>query len=126
MVRLSFSTDRVNKPLVMTLLLSFERAAFQGAPIRARSSTDLAPAFRSGVDYCSCGGRSALAAPLLDADCSGSEGGDLEQPTGYHHVLQKVDHLVLVGEIAVERNSGRHTEYRQRKRDRTHAITEAA
>jgi hypothetical protein len=43
---------------------------------------------------------------MLDADRSGPEGGDLEQPAGHHHVLQKVDHLVLVGEIAVERNGG--------------------
>src|SRR5580704_11658501 len=40
-------------------------------------------------------------APIVDAECAGSECRDLEQPAGHHHVLQEVDHLVLVGEIAV-------------------------
>jgi hypothetical protein len=48
----------------------------------------------------------------------------LEQPAGHHHVLQKVDHLVLVGEIGVEGNGGRQGEDSQRKRSRTHAVTE--
>ncbi len=59
---------------------------------------------------------------MLDADRSGPEGSDLEQPAGHHHVLQKVDHLVLVGEIAVERNRRRQREDRQGPRNKASAI----
>jgi hypothetical protein len=44
----------------------------------------------------------ALGAAVVYAERPRAERDDLEQSTGHHHVLEEVDHLVLVGEVAVE------------------------
>jgi len=47
---------------------------------------------------------------IVEADCARTEGRDLEQATCHHHVLEEVDHLILVGEVAVERHRHRNRE----------------
>jgi hypothetical protein len=42
--------------------------------------------------------------PIVDAERAGAECRDLQKPTRHHHVLEEVDHLVLIGEIAVKRH----------------------
>src|SRR5882724_4591871 len=41
--------------------------------------------------------------PIVEAECAGPECRNLKQPTRHHHVLQEVDHLILVGKVVVER-----------------------
>src|ERR1700733_14837113 len=64
----------------------------------------------------------ASIAPVVDAQCAGPEGYDLKEPACHHHVLEEVDHLVLVGEVAVERNRRRQREDRQGSRNKASAI----
>jgi hypothetical protein len=40
---------------------------------------------------------------VVDAERHSAKCDDLEQSAGHHHVLEEVDHLVLVGKVAVER-----------------------
>ena len=48
------------------------------------------------------GSRTILGMPIVNADRARTEGPDLKQTTRHHDVLEKVDHLILVGEVAVE------------------------
>ena len=50
----------------------------------------------------------ALRKSIIQTDCARTEGCDLKQATRHHDVLEKVDHLILVGEVAVEGNRRRH------------------
>ena len=47
-------------------------------------------------------GCTALGAAVVYAERPRAKRYDLEQSTGYHHVLEEVDHLILVGKVAVE------------------------
>src|ERR1700733_3199031 len=64
----------------------------------------------------------ASVAPVVDAQCAGPKGYDLKETACHHHVLEEVVHLVLVGEIAVERNRRRQREDRQGPRNKASAI----
>src|ERR1700722_2533290 len=64
----------------------------------------------------------ARVAPVVDAQCAGPKGYDLKQAACHHHVLEEVDHLVLVSEIAVERNRRCQREDRQGSGDESSAI----
>src|ERR1700735_2507830 len=64
----------------------------------------------------------ARVAPVVDAQCAGPEGYDLKETACHHHVLEEVDHLVLVSEVAVERNRRRQREDRQGSRNKASAI----
>jgi hypothetical protein len=37
---------------------------------------------------------------IVETDCARTEGRDLKQAARHHDVLEKVDHLILVGEAA--------------------------
>jgi 2-polyprenyl-6-methoxyphenol hydroxylase-like FAD-dependent oxidoreductase len=56
-------------------------------------------------------------APVVEAERAGTEGRDLQQAARHHHVLEEVDHLVLVGEVAVEGERRRQREQGQRRGD---------
>lgn len=62
-------------------------------------------------------------APVVYAQCAGPKGYDLKEATCHHYVLEEVDHLVLVGEIAVKRNCRCQREDRQGPRNKASAIT---
>src|ERR1700721_1672771 len=80
-------------------------------PLPARAGIKVGPpTFWSSFSRCNWGWRCSLAAPLLNANRSGPEGGDLQQATRHHHVLQEVNHLVLISKIAVKRDCGRQRE----------------
>src|SRR5258708_15105631 len=59
---------------------------------------------------------------LVEAECAGPECRDLEEPARDHHVLEEVDHLVLVREVVVERNRCREREDGQGYGDEAHTI----
>src|SRR5438445_8128133 len=52
-------------------------------------------------------------ASCVEADATGTEGDDLQQPASHRDVLEEVEELVLVGEIAVEGECGRDGEGRE-------------
>ena len=56
----------------------------------------------------------ALAAAVIKAERTRAERDDLEQSAGHHHVLEEVDHLVLVGKITVECDRGRKRKHGER------------
>src|SRR5882724_3264289 len=64
----------------------------------------------------------AFNAPIVEAECAGPECRDLEEPARDHHVLEEVDHLVLVREVVVERNRCREREDGQGYGDEAHTI----
>ena len=47
---------------------------------------------------------------VIEAEPARPEGRDLKQATCHHHILEEVDHLIFVGEVAVERNRSRKAE----------------
>src|ERR1700727_1999971 len=53
-----------------------------------------------------CGHFTAFGAEVVDAERPSPKRDDLEQPARHHHVLEEVDHLVLVGKVAVECQRG--------------------
>jgi hypothetical protein len=54
--------------------------------------------------------------PCIDAELAGAERGYLKQATGDHQILHEVNHLVLIGEVRIERKAGRYCEYRHGNR----------
>ena len=54
---------------------------------------------------------------VVDAEGPRAERSDLQQSARDHDVLEEVDHLVLVGEVAVERHRRGEREQHQRGRD---------
>jgi len=54
---------------------------------------------------------------VIQTQPASSEGRDLKQASRHHHVLEEMDHLVLVGEVVVERDRGRDAEQRKGDRD---------
>src|SRR5579863_7377649 len=63
------------------------------ALLRQRSRADL-----SGVPD----GTADLRMTIVETNCACTEGCDLKQAARHHNVLEKVDHLILIGEVAVE------------------------
>jgi hypothetical protein len=53
----------------------------------------------------------------IQAQRARAEGGDLKQTTGNSDVLEEMDHLVLIREIAVKRQPGRQRKGRQDQGD---------
>ena len=41
-------------------------------------------------------------APIVNAERARPERDDLEESASHHHILEKVDHLVLIGKVAVK------------------------
>src|SRR5260221_2507093 len=71
-----------------------------------------------GIRGCpACSGESAI-----KADRPRTERCDLKQATRHHHVLQEMDHLVLVGKVAVERHTRNNTERSECKRHRPNPV----
>src|SRR5205823_7226592 len=67
------------------------------------------------VTWHSASGRSSLSSPIrVEAERTGPERNDLQQAAGYRDVLEEVDELVQVREVAVEASRGRKGEERQR------------
>src|SRR5260221_7928373 len=66
--------------------------------------------------------RAARGKAIVETDRARTEGCDLKQATRHHDVLEEVDHLVLVGEVAVERHTRDHRKYRQRECDRPNLV----
>src|SRR6266436_5886577 len=98
----------------------------QRAPVSWTESASVAFARgrRFSADGCHVGGPSAAAGKaIVQADRSRTESRDLKQTTRHHDVFEEVDHLILVGEVAVERGSGREAEHCQRDCDRTNLIS---
>src|SRR5947207_259777 len=76
---------------------------------RARGSSG---AFRA---WHSASGRGSLFSPIrVEAEPAGPERNDLQQAAGYRDVLEEVDELVQVCQVAVEASRGRKGEERQR------------
>ena len=48
---------------------------------------------------------------IVETDRARTKGCDLKQAPRHHDVLEEVDHLILVGEVAVERHTRDHREY---------------
>src|ERR1700731_5194801 len=72
-----------------------------------------------------CGVRDCAAIPgeaVVETECTRTESRDLEQAARDHDVLEKVNHLVLVGEVGVERRCGSNREYCLGDRDRPNLI----
>ena len=63
-----------------------------------------------------------LAQPVVEAEGAGAESHDLKQSAGDGDVLQEVDKLVLIGEIAVEADGGSDREYGHDQGHKTGAI----
>src|SRR5260370_29319370 len=63
-------------------------------------------------------GRTPGAEARIEAEPAGAEGGHLEQSAHDHQVLQEMDHLVLVGKVAVETERRRQDEDSHRGGDR--------
>ena len=57
---------------------------------------------RRPVDLASRQRADARRRPSVQTEGTSTEVGDLEQTTRHHHVLEKVNHLVLVGEVVME------------------------
>src|SRR5579859_5837291 len=73
-----------------------ERGVGKHAPYR-REASHTSTSRRDLSDW-----RHALRKAAVETERAGAEGDDLEQAARHHHILQKVDHLVLVGKIAME------------------------
>ena len=54
---------------------------------------------------------------VVDTDRTRAKARDLKQSACDHDVLKEMDHLILVGEVAVKRHCSRQAEKRQRDRD---------
>src|SRR5690242_13117497 len=63
-------------------------------PSRARGSASRSHASNS---------LATLGETAVDTDCARAEARDLKQTARQHDVLEEVDHLILVGKVAVER-----------------------
>src|ERR1700750_1231720 len=63
--------------------------------------------------------RDALRIARVQAVAAGPKVRDLQQSAGHHDVLEKVDHLILVGEIAVKEHRRCQNEQGQSESDRT-------
>jgi hypothetical protein len=48
-----------------------------------------------------------LGKAVVETESARAEGRDLKQATRHHRGLEEADHLILVGEIAMERNRRR-------------------
>src|SRR5260221_12045540 len=71
-----------------------------------------------GISRCpACSGESAI-----KADRPRTERCDLKQATRHHHVLEKMDHLILVGKVAVERHTRNDTEHGECKRHQPNLV----
>src|SRR5947207_2789010 len=95
------------------------------APGRQPTSELLPMALKPSGSAGWCGVRDRPAAPrktIVETDRTRTESYDLKQATRHHDVLEEVDHLVLVGEVAVERHTRDHRKHCQRKSDRPNLV----
>src|SRR5882724_4570903 len=53
----------------------------------------------------------------VQAEASGAKMRDLQEPADYHEVLEKMDHLILIGEIPVKEDCRCQSEHGQAKRN---------
>jgi hypothetical protein len=65
----------------------------KAARLRQKSRADLSGVPDSPAD---------LRMTIVETNCACTEGCDLKQTAGHHDVLEEVDHLILIGEVAVE------------------------
>jgi len=66
--------------------------------------------------------RSVAGCASVDAHRARAEVDDLQQAAGEHHVLEEMDHLVLIGEVAMEEDGGRQGEKRECQRNDARAV----
>jgi len=59
---------------------------------------------------CVRSGRVIARLPRIEAVCAGTEMCNLQEAAGDHDILQKVDHLILVGEVVMEEDGRRQSE----------------
>jgi hypothetical protein len=72
---------------------------------------------------CVRSGRLIARLPSIEAVCAGTEMRNLQEAAGDHDVLQKVDHLILVGKVVMEEDGRRQSEPGQADCHRPHTKT---
>src|SRR5260370_36085873 len=65
-----------------------------------------------------------LCIACIQAEASGAKMRDLQEPADDHDVLQKMDHLILVGEIPVKEDCRCQSEHGEAERDLSRTKTE--
>jgi hypothetical protein len=67
--------------------------------------------------------RNTRGRPSVQTERTGTEVGDLQEASRHHHVLEEVNHLVVVSEIAMEENRRADAEHRHHERRKANPVT---